>query len=150
MGKDTRNLLMDKSFPNSFLEPLEISSPETGDYNCLAWALNDNSKWYESEDDYCWFDKIDRDNKLSTIQKIFEQIGFNLTRNSEYQVDIERVALFSTDNIDCSHLARQIGKNVWTSKLGSSYDVNHTLRAIEDGIYGNPILFLERPHYKNL
>jgi len=144
MGKDTGNYLIEKSFPNSYKEPFEITSSETPDYNCLAWALNDNSKWYESDDDYFWFNDIARDNLLTTIQKIFENLGFHQTNFAKYQIDYERIALFSIDNNECSHLARQIDEDKWTSKLGSSYDVNHSIKSIENGIYGNAVIFLER------
>ncbi len=76
MGKDTGSYLTDKSFPNSFFEPFVITSPETTEYNCLAWALNDNTKWYESDDDYYWFDGISRDNTLNSIFSVFEKFGF--------------------------------------------------------------------------
>jgi len=52
--------------------------------------------------------------------------------------------LFSKDNIECLHIARQIEKDKWTSKLGSSYDVLHSLKSIENGIYGTASIFLER------
>jgi hypothetical protein len=144
MGKDTRNFFVDKSFPNSLLEPFKITSPETASYNCLAWALNDTSKWYENDDDYYWFEGIEKNNTLETIQKIFVNFGFIKTENTEYQVGIERIALFSKDNIECTHLARQQDKDQWTSKLGSSYDVNHTLKSIENGIYGNVVIIMEK------
>ncbi len=144
MGKDTRNYLTEKSFPNSFKEPFEITSPKTSEYNCLAWALDDNTKWYESDDDYYWFNGIARNNTLNTIQAIFENLGFQRTDNIEFQLGIERIALFSKDNDECLHLASQIDNDKWTSKLGSSYDVIHSLKSIENGIYGKAVVFLER------
>lgn len=144
MGKNKKNYLSVRSFPNSLHEPFEITSPETANYNCLAWAMKDNSKWIECDEDYFWFDGIPRDNKLSTIISIFEKKGFQQTKNIEYEDNTELVALFTKDNIECSHLARQIGHQLWTSKLGSSFDVNHSLRSIERGIYGNAVIFVKK------
>lgn len=40
--------------------------------------------------------------------------------------------------------ARQLDNSFWTSKLGVSYDVQHSLPAIEGGMYGNVCAFLKK------
>lgn len=56
----------------------------------------------------------------------------------------EKIVLFSKDGNDCTHLARQLAEGSWTSKLGISYDVTHTLAAMNGGIYGDFCVILKR------
>lgn len=67
--------------------------------------------------------------------------GENLSNPSEI---LSKVALFSSDNMHVLHAARQLSNSLWTSKLGVSFDVNHALEALENGIYGDVVVFLKK------
>jgi hypothetical protein len=60
------------------------------------------------------------------------------------KLDLKKIALFSIDNKECSHVARQTDNGKWTSKLGVSYDVQHSLHSIEGGIYGKAVIFMKK------
>lgn len=68
----------------------------------------------------------------------------SLLLNGEYQPGYQKIVLFSTDKIHCTHVARQLENGNWTSKLGVSHDVEHTLTAMEGGIYGDGVVFMKR------
>jgi len=144
MGKTESNYLTHKHFPNSFSEPMEITSPETSDYNCLAWSLNETQKWFDFEEDYIWFPNIENDYNLNNFVQLFENLGFSVSDSSIFETGFEKIALFSLDNEECSHVARQTVNGKWTSKLGVSYDVLHTLSSIAGGIYGEAVVFMKR------
>ena len=42
MGENEKLYLTHSLFPNSADFPFEITSPETTQYNCVAWALGDS------------------------------------------------------------------------------------------------------------
>ncbi|MBI4648181.1 MAG: hypothetical protein HY738_16760 [Bacteroidia bacterium] len=144
MGQDKKNYLTDKNFPNSFDAQFEISSPKTCKYNCLAWAMNDNTKWWDYEDDYYWVAGIEKNGKLKTFIKLLECFNYKKTNTASYESGYDKIALFSKDKIECTHLAKQLKEEIWTSKLGSSYDVLHTLKGIENGIYGDVKIIMKR------
>lgn len=56
----------------------------------------------------------------------------------------QKIGFFSTDNHHCTHITRQLPNGNWTSKLGTSYDIEHSLEAMEGGIYGNAVFFMEK------
>lgn len=136
MGKKTGDYLTLQVFPNSYKHPLRITSPEDSQYNCLAWAHQDTQKWWDSDEDYYWMEGIPRNQKLTTFIQLFERLGFTIANNIGSEQERIRVALYTTDNIHCAHVARQLSNGLWTSKLGVSYDVEHTLEALEGELYG--------------
>lgn len=144
MGQDEQNYLSHRLFPNSFVEPFEITSPETATYNCVAWALHDSERWWEADENYFWKEGIVFDNKISTFIQLFEQFGFAICSDAALEKSSEKIALFSNDGGDCSHIARQLENGLWTSKLGVSYDVAHTLNGIEGGLYGEVMLIMKK------
>ncbi len=46
-------------------------------------------------------------------------------------------------------MARQVESGLWTSKLGSLEDIEHSLEALEGSVYGAVAVLLKRPqpHY---
>ncbi len=145
MGETEKLYLTHPFFPNSFEHPFEITSPETADYNCLAWALGDSEHWWEADENCTWIDGIEYNQSLTALTSLFEKFNFELSENILFEEGFEKIAFFSDDNINCTHVARQLDENLWTSKLGVSYDVSHQIQALENGIYGQVILILKRP-----
>ncbi len=144
MGKKRTNHLSLSQFPNSYIEPFSITSPETPQYNCVAWALDDSEHWWEADEDYQWLNNIDFDNTLSTMQAFFKHFDYEPIDKPNMRNGIEKIALFSNDGINCSHVAKQLLSKKWTSKLGVSHDVIHTLMAMENGIYGDVVMILQK------
>jgi hypothetical protein len=144
MGEGTENHITSKFFPNSEKESFLITSPETKTYNCLAWALGDNENWWEADEDSYWLPDLPENDDIATIVLLFEKFGFETCAENGHEVGFEKVALFSKDQIVCTHIARQLDNGFWTSKLGVSYDVQHSLPAMEGGMYGDVYVFLKK------
>lgn len=144
MGENEKLYLTHPLFPNSFDFPFEITSPETAQYNCVAWALSDSENWWEADDDYLWLDDIEYSQSLLAVKSLFEKFNFEISDNDFFEYGFEKVALFSDDNLNCTHVARQLNKELWTSKLGVSYDISHRINALENGIYGQVTYILKR------
>lgn len=144
MGETEKLYLTHPLFPNSFEYPFEITSPETATYNCVAWALSDFDHWWEADENCLWLENIEYSQSLTAFIALFEKFNFEVSENLLFEEGFEKIALFSIDNITCEHVARQIDDNLWTSKLGVSYDVSHQIQALENGIYGQIVLILKR------
>jgi hypothetical protein len=146
MGETEKLYLTHPFFPNSFEFPFEITSPETAQYNCVAWALGDSEHWWEADEDFQWLDDIEYSQTLNALQSFFEKFNFQISSNLLFEIGFEKVVLYSDDGVQCSHVSRQLDENLWTSKLGVSYDVSHNINALENGMYGQVALIMKRRH----
>ena len=133
-------------FPNSRIKPFLITSPHTSTYNCIAWAYGDSTRWYwpDPENIYYWPKNIPREINIPSFIKLYEAIGYKNCDNGEYIEEYEKVAIFADENGIPTHAARQLDNGDWTSKLGQSIDVQHTIKAIEEGAYGVVSVYMKR------
>ncbi|HOB70603.1 MAG TPA: hypothetical protein PLD55_06520 [bacterium] len=131
-------------FPNSQKEPFTETSPATNSYNCIAWAANDNSKWYWPENHCYWPEGVEKKETIDSFIKMFSTFGYEICSDGLCEEGIEKIVIFSDENGKPTHAARQIDENFWTSKLGREIDVSHTLNAMCNGDYGNPAVFMKR------
>jgi hypothetical protein len=139
------NLLSDIQFPYSYIDPFTITSPEDEFYNCIAWAYGDNTRFYwpvEHPDAY-WPPGIKKTVEIDSFIELYSSIGYIMCDNAELEEGIEKVAIYSQFGVP-THAARQLPNGLWTSKLGRSNDVSHTLDNIRDGIYGNVTVLMKR------
>lgn len=144
MGKKTGDYLKSSFFPNSEKEPILIQSPETSTYNCVAWVLGKMDAWYEPDLDYDWIAGLPMENDLATMQKFFEYFAFEgCEKPSLSDFSEEIIALFAKDGI-FTHVAKRLENGRWTSKMGNSYDVEHSLTSISDGLYGEVVLYMRK------
>ena len=140
------DLSLPKDFPNSVAEPFTITSPITRNYNCIAWAFGDDSKWYWP-DDYgigFWPIPLKRECSSESFVDLFKSIGFVPCKTDKYETNFEKIALFLDVHGFPTHAAKQIDEHKWSSKLGELHDVGHTIKSIEDGLYGKAIIFMKR------
>ena len=78
----------------------EIESPETGAYNCIAWAMGFDDRWIDHLPDYSiarkkwWPEGVDRDYRPETLVAAFEKVGFEVCSDGETEQDYDKVALY--------------------------------------------------------
>lgn len=135
-----------RDFPDSRKEPFKITSTQTAQYNCIAWAFGDDSKWYWP-DPYqisYWPENVTRKETVDSFIELYQSIGYEICRDSKYESGYEKIAIFADENYAPTHAARQLEDGSWTSKLGQSFDVEHSMNSITDGIYGEPVIFMKR------
>lgn len=148
-----------KSFPKLRYGDDRVTSdrtPETDPtpYNCIAWAAGDDGKWWEYDPDgelgfkVFWPEAVSTDSTIASWVKVFETgLGYKLTQNSNYERGFEKVAIYAKGSTP-THVARQIGKNRWTSKLGFGHDIEHrTLHCLSGHSpeeYGDVVRVLKR------
>ena len=135
-----------KNFPNSLTEPFIITSPQTTSYNCIAWACEDDSKWYwpDRTNFYYWPPDLPRDETLSSFIRLFQLFNYERCSNGEFEEGFTKIAIYTDIHKKPTHAARQLENGWWTSKLGQSIDICHSIHSMSDGFYGNVEVFMKR------
>jgi hypothetical protein len=123
----------------------ETSSP-TAQYNCVAWAADDDTKWWEPDPIglFYWPTGVPRNYDISSLQKIFEARGYVICNNKNFELGFEKVAIFCDKNGQWTHLSKQLPNGNWTSKLGEGFDISHKLNDLEGDVYGCVSIILRR------
>ena len=135
--------LMEGELPMLKNARYEITSPQTRTYNCIAWAAGDNTKWWWPTDAY-WPGRTPISRSLSAFEMMFAAEGYSKCERSEAVPPAECVALYVDSSGMVTHAARLLEDGMWTSKIGSNFDISHTLESLEKGIYGNVGALLKR------
>jgi hypothetical protein len=139
------NNLFAKDFPYSRNEPFRITSKQTPEYNCIAWAYGCDDRKFWPDPYYYWPENIERKNTIENFIKLFEGIGYSQCDNGKYEDCIEKVAIYVGKDGKPTHAARQLEGGRWTSKLGDHHDVSHTINSMKNGFYGNVEVYMARP-----
>ena len=124
----------------------KVTSPETKEYNCIAWAAGRNDIWIWPRPDFFWPEYITPNDKLSSFIKFYQTLGYSVCENDKLEIGYEKIAIYVTPNIDnVTHAARQTESGKWTSKLGPYKDIEHsTLDCLTGSDYGKVAIIMKR------
>lgn len=123
------------------------TSPATPTYNCIAWALGiDNRWWWPQNPDGYWPLTCPCEETIPAFQEMFKIFGYDPCKDGRLESGYEKVALYAKGNKPTpTHAARQLKNGHWTSKCGPNVDIEHTLRELEGEKYGQVIMYFRRP-----
>lgn len=127
-------------FPGLSSSNHRVTSPEDGDYNCVAWAIGLTDDWTQPGDT----DDVAgaRPYYLDWALEILAAAG--LERTAILPAQGEALAVFATDD-QFTHVARRLPNGRWTSKLGDWEDIEHAdLECLEGGAYGFVVAMMAR------
>lgn len=142
---------IEKFFPPLTESGYEITSPATPDYNCIAWAAEDDERLWWPDPLYIayWPPQAPRIETIDAFIKAYETLGYVLCDTYEYEEGFEKIAIYEK-NGEPKHAARQLNSESWTSKLGSLEDIEHpTLEDLTGQDYGSVAAIMKRSK-KNL
>jgi hypothetical protein len=130
-------------FPRLKDDNHRITSPETRDYNCIAWAAGDMQNWWQpgvfwpveaTQDDY----------GIAALIQVFRAMGFEPCESGDSEPNFEKIALYNNGRF-YAHAARQLSTGKWTSKLGRTEDIEHDAPDdVAGGVYGDVSQFMKR------
>lgn len=131
------------------LADFNVTSEPSSGYNCIAWALGDDSQWFEPMvANAYWPENLSKELTLDSIVELFRQTGYEVCSDGSLQVGYEKIAIYTKDGVP-THAARQLENGRWTSKLGNYHDIEHdSLEALNGdgfGEYGSVAVFMARP-----
>lgn len=121
---------------------IAITSPCSEDYNCIAWAAEDNEAWWWPNPfglSY-WPFYPAGDTSLQNFIEAYSTLGYERCQDATLEVGFKKVALYIDDSNQVTHAARQLDNGDWTSKLGKLYDIKHSFVEIwQDIAYGDQV-----------
>lgn len=145
---DVRTEDLGKSFPGLASSPFAITSPATPHYNCVAWAVGDNTRWWWPSRSGFWPEGLERLETVEAFRAMLAVQGYHECSSDALEPECEKVALFLSAKGTPTHAARQLRSGMWTSKLGHAIDIAHELRGLEGKLYGRVQLVFSRSRAK--
>ena len=130
---------MDELFKASFPALSDVAAKQTSiadeAYNCIAWAFEDNQRfWWPSKRTFWPLNHRGRTTKQAFDDWLTHD-GWSVTLDSHYLSGTRKIALYELGGVP-TLAARLLPNGVWTSKLGKSLDLVHTLQELEGPLYG--------------
>jgi len=140
---------LQKRFPKLAESHFSIESPMTLKYNCIAFAADDQSQWWEHGTPLCYWPPGATDGEtLDGWARVFELHGYSTASDESLEAGYEKVAIYVELDMTPTHVAKQLPDGRWKSKLGKGHDIEHeTLDALEGDQmdeYGIVARFLKR------
>lgn len=130
------------SFPNLTPTNHTEDSPMTVAYNCHAWAVGYDDRWF-SHDGNWWPDSVPRGKTLRHYRTAYESIGFRVCQGWDYEEGFDKIAIYELRG-EVKHTARLLSDGKWTSKMGKAQDITHSVDALDGPFYGQITLFMRR------
>lgn len=142
---------IEHEFPRLPIEGYAITSPETDDYNCIAWAGDDAAEKWDPDptSGRYWPDGVTRSLQVESFIELYRVEGGYIPCDDDedgtLEEGIEKIAIFWNLSKEVTHAARQLPSGRWTSKLGDWEDVEHVAPTGVEGVfYGRVAKFLKR------
>jgi hypothetical protein len=135
-------------FPNLTSGNHSVTSPETVEYNCIAWAAGDTEAWWwpDASRMYYWPPDIEPQDTLEGFERAFETLGYRRCSDLQLEPGYEKIVIYVGSTGKPTHAARQLGTGKWTSKLGRMQDIQHdTPEGVCGEAYGEIALVMRRP-----
>jgi len=119
-----------------------VTSPCNKSYNCIAWAAGKNEEfWWPGHPD--WPTGAPKTDTRLAFIKAFETLGYAKCDNGDLESGFEKIVLYEKLGRP-KHAARMLEDGRWASKLGTGFDIVHTLEGLKGNEYGVPALFMRR------
>ena len=135
-------------FPGLRGTAYEETSPETPDYNSIAWAAADVGHWWQPDPFriYFWPEGAPRIDDVDSYVAAFATMGYEVCESGVTEGGFQKVAIYRGRDGRPSHMARQLQDGKWTSKLGQDIDITHVSpNDLEGDQYGSLACVLRRP-----
>ncbi len=100
-------------------------------FNCVTYSLDIYHEWVWTNEKAWPYNEIPRNSGINGFKKLYEMYNYIECNNPSYEEGYDKIAFYSKNGRP-EHACKQFG-NMWRSKLGSSYIIEHEL----DWISGN-------------
>ncbi|MEC4986739.1 MAG: hypothetical protein SAJ37_21125 [Oscillatoria sp. PMC 1068.18] len=137
---------IERDHPNLVSTDYQLTSPDTIDYNCVAWAAEDSDAWWWPDplDESYWPPEVAREETLEAFVNAFQTLGYEICENSALEIGFQKIAIYVSQEKP-THVARQLNNGKWTSKLGSNEDIQHdTIEGLTGERYGQVACVMKR------
>jgi hypothetical protein len=132
-----------QEFPHIQPNSLRITSCATQEYNCIAWAAGDNTRWWCNLPGYRWSNSC-RNQTIESLITTFTEIGYEICDEARLEEGLDKVALYAKEG-NWTHASRQLPDGRWTSKLGFGEDIEHaTPEDLSGDLYGEVYCIMKK------
>lgn len=140
------------AFPNLSSENHRVTSCCTPLYNCVAYAMGDDKRWWEpsGRQGTYWPLKLGP-NILDNYIKMFQIFGnFDICSNGDVERHFFKIAVFynsskNTGTKVFTHVAKMLADGKWSSKLGEAEDIEHSKpEDLFGSFYGTSMVYMKR------
>ena len=141
---------IEKEYPNLVATGYKVTSPDTIEYNCVAWAAEEDEEWWwpDIQEQYYWPIDVPGEETLDAFIKAFQTIGYRVDKNSnsDLEAGFQKIAIYARKSDQKpTHVARQLKNGKWTSKLGQYEDIEHNnLEGLIGEKYGEVACIMKR------
>jgi hypothetical protein len=94
---------------------------------------------------YYWPPGVPSPDSLAGWIEVFRIHGYAVTDDRSFEIEYEKIAIYTTGDGSPQHVARQKASGLWTSKMGKGCDIEHELHVIEGELYGEASVIMRRP-----
>jgi hypothetical protein len=145
---------IEREFPNLRQEGYSKTSPESEEYNCIAWAGGDAARKWDP-DSTCgryWPEGVPRTLAVESFVQLFAILGgYSPCDSDALEQGSEKIAIFMSVGKEVTHAARRLPSDAWTSKLGDWEDTEHkSLAGLESSFYGRVAIILKRARFRQV
>ncbi|NEO72041.1 hypothetical protein [Moorena sp. SIO3H5] len=137
---------IERDYPNLISTNYHVTSADTIDYNCVAWAAEDTQRWWwpDPMKESYWPVNVPRVETLLAFIKAFETLGYVICETPDLEENYQKIAIYMLTD-QPTHVARQLLNGKWTSKLGQDEDIEHdTLEGLTGERYGQVAQVMKR------
>lgn len=139
----------EEKFPRLAAEGYLVTSPATYDYNCIAFAADDEESWWWPDDTGMgfWPVGVTREETIEAFIEAYRLSGYEQCDHGLLEIDFEKIASYAEKGIP-THASKQLPDGRWKSKLGAWEDIHHqTVSGVCDSLYGQVAVFMRRAAY---
>lgn len=141
---------IEEEYPNLVTTGYQVTSQDTIDYNCIAWAVEEDEEWWwpDNQEQYYWPINVPREETINAFIKAFQTIGYEVddSLNVNLENEFQKIAIYARKlDKKPTHVARQLNNGKWTSKLGQYEDIEHNkLEGLIGEKYGEVTCIMKR------
>jgi hypothetical protein len=113
-------------WPYLLSEGYEIKSPETWDYNCIAYAADVDWQWWwpDQDGDAFWPEGVRREETLDCFVEAYKTLGYEVCECG-LEPGFEKIAIYARHGIP-THAAKQLPMDVGKANWGPGKILNTT------------------------
>lgn len=125
---------LEMAFPYIAGKSYKITSSSAREYNCFAWAAEDDTRRWLPETGptgeiiggFYWPDGVPMFVTVWTLEQLYDQaLGYEACDDGDHVIGLQKIAIYGYDRHNATHVARQTARGTWLSKMGPLADIEH-------------------------
>ena len=116
---------LEQFFPNLHPTEWEKTSEKSDDYNCIAHAFNDTTRWWSPQKGYYWPDDEERNETIESYSRALAKLRCERCQDGTIENGFEKFAIYTREDGTPSHMALQLADGRWSSKIAELEDIAH-------------------------